>query len=109
LKQRLRAAFVTLEDCVSRNEISSYGCATWSGLRLPAGSVGHLSMYDLATIAKDVAGDDHHFRFIQLPINLQMNEAIRVSTQRDYRGRLVHVIDAASELGIDLVSSATLM
>jgi aryl-alcohol dehydrogenase-like predicted oxidoreductase len=32
-----------------------------------------------------------------------------VSTQRDQRGRLVHVIDAAAELGIDLVVSAPLL
>jgi aryl-alcohol dehydrogenase-like predicted oxidoreductase len=38
-----------------------------------------------------------------------MSEAVRVSTQRDKRGRLVHVIDAAAELGIDLVVSAPLL
>jgi aryl-alcohol dehydrogenase-like predicted oxidoreductase len=38
-----------------------------------------------------------------------MSEAVRVSTQRDPRGRLVHVIDAAAELGIDLVVSAPLL
>lgn len=109
LALRLRAAFETLESCVSRGVIGAYGCATWSGLRLPAGSNGHLSLYELARIAKEVAGDTHHFRIVQLPINLTMSEAVRVSTQRDPRGRLVHVIDAAAELGIDLVVSAPLL
>src|SRR5687767_14341423 len=45
LRARLRAAFETLESCVSRGEIGVYGCATWNGLRLPAGSQGHLSLY----------------------------------------------------------------
>ncbi len=106
---RLRAAFETLELCVSRGEIGAYGCATWNGLRLPAGSHGHLSLYELAAAATQVAGSDHHFRIVQLPINLTMSEAVRVSTQRDARGRLVHVIDAAAELGIDLVVSAPLL
>ncbi len=106
---RMRSAFETLESCVARGLIGRYGCATWSGLRLPAASRGHLSLYELAAIAKDVGGDDHHFRMVQLPINLTMSEAVRVSTQRDPRGRLVHVIDAASELGIDLVVSAPLL
>ena len=109
LAARLRLAFEALEACVSRGEIGAYGCATWSGLRLPSGSHGHLSLYELATIATDVGGKDHHFRIVQLPINLTMSEAVRVSTQRDPRGRLVHVIDAASELGIDLVVSAPLL
>lgn len=109
LASRLRLAFEALESCVSRGEIGVYGCATWNGLRLPAGSQGHLSLYELAALARDVAGEAHHFRIVQLPINLTMSEAVRVSTQRDPRGRLVHVIDAAAALGIDLVASAPLL
>jgi aryl-alcohol dehydrogenase-like predicted oxidoreductase len=108
-KRRLIAAFETLEGFVAAGAIASYGCATWNGLRLPAGSQGHLSMYELAAIAKDVAGDRHHFRILQLPINLTMSEALRVSTQRDARGRLVNVTAAAAELEIDLVASAPLL
>ena len=109
LASRLRLAFEALEACVGRGEIGAYGCATWNGLRLPAGSHGHLSLYELAAIATDVAGEDHHCRIVQLPINLTMSEAVRVSTQRDPRGRLVHVIDAAADLGLDLVVSAPLL
>jgi aryl-alcohol dehydrogenase-like predicted oxidoreductase len=109
LTERLRLAFETLEECASRGEVGAYGCATWNGLRLPDASQGHLSLYELADIAKEVGGENHHFRVVQLPINLTMSEAVRVSTQRDRRGRLVHVIDAAAELGIDLVVSAPLL
>lgn len=109
LSARLRSAFEALEACVSRREIRAYGCATWSGLRLPAGGRGHLSLYELDALAREVAGDDHHFRIVQLPINLTMSEAVRISTQRDGRGRLKHVLDAAAELGIDLVASAPLL
>jgi aryl-alcohol dehydrogenase-like predicted oxidoreductase len=109
LAAKLRVAFEQLESFVSRGMIGAYGVATWHGLRLPAGSTGHLSLYELAAIAKDVAGAAHHFRIAQLPINLTMSEAVRVSTQRDAKGRLVHVIDAATELGIDLVASAPLL
>ena len=106
---RLRAAFEALEGSAQRGEITVYGCATWNGLRLPAGSQGHLSLYDIVGAARDVAGDAHHLRVIQLPINLTMSEAVRVSTQRDPRGRLVHVTQAAEELGVDLVASAPLL
>ena len=109
LSARLRAAFERLESFVSHGMIGAYGVATWQGLRLPAGSQGHLSLYELAAIARQVAGNAHHFRIVQLPINLTMSEAVRVSTQRDTKGRLVHVIDAATDLGIDLVASAPLL
>jgi aryl-alcohol dehydrogenase-like predicted oxidoreductase len=106
---RIRAAFETLEALVNEGVIGAYGCATWNGLRLPAGSAGHLSLFELAATAKEIAGQRHHFTIAQLPINLSMSEAMRVSTQRDGKGRLMHVTDAAAELGIDLVASAPLM
>jgi aryl-alcohol dehydrogenase-like predicted oxidoreductase len=109
LRSRLRKAFEALEDLTRRGVLGAYGCATWNGLRLPAGSHGHLSLYDLVETAREVAGDAHHFRVVQLPINLSMSEAVRVSTQRDPRGRLVHLTDAAAELGVDIVVSAPLL
>jgi aryl-alcohol dehydrogenase-like predicted oxidoreductase len=107
--RRMRLAFQAMEGCVSQGVIGAYGCATWSGLRLPAGSAGHLSLFALEAIAREVAGESHHFRVVQLPVNLGMSEAVRVSTQRDARGRLVNVVDAAQQLGIDLVVSAPLL
>lgn len=109
LTSRLKMAFTALESCAERGIIGAYGCATWNGLRLPAGSHGHLSLYELASIAEGIAGEGHHFRAVQLPINLTMSEAVRVSTQRDRRGRLVNVLQAADELGIDVVVSAPLL
>ena len=106
---RIRAAFELLEERVKAGTIRAYGVATWTGLRVPAGSHGYLSLYELEAIAKDVGGKDHHFRVAQLTINLTMSEAVRISTQRDRKGRLVHVVDAAAELGIDLVASAPLL
>lgn len=107
--RRMRSAFELLESCVAAGAMGAYGCATWNGLRLPAESQGHLSLFRLEALAREVAGQDHHFRFVQLPVNLSMSEAVRVSTQRDPRGRLVHVTDAAQRLGIDVVVSAPLL
>lgn len=109
LAKRLRAAFALLESWVTSRKIGVYGCATWNGFRLPSGSHGHLSLFELAAIAREVGGENHHFRVIQLPINLTMSEAVRVSTQRDPRGRLVNVLDAAREIGVDVVASAPLL
>jgi aryl-alcohol dehydrogenase-like predicted oxidoreductase len=110
LRERLRAAFMVLEDAVSRGEIRMYGCATWTGLRVPHTSKGHLSLQELVTIARDIAGDDHHFRAVQMPINLGMPEGIRLATQAVGKSaKLLPALDAAAELGLSVIASASLM
>jgi len=108
LRERLRAAFVMLEEAAGRAEIGVYGCATWDSLRVPPESKAHLALEDLVEIARELAGDAHHFRAVQLPINLAMPEAARDATQ-PLAGKLVTTLDAATALGLTVVASATLM
>jgi aryl-alcohol dehydrogenase-like predicted oxidoreductase len=104
----MRDAFATLEKQVDRGVIGSYGCATWNGLRVPPESRNHLSLEELVSIAREVGGEDHNFKVIQLPINLAMTEAVRIPTQSVGDARLP-VLEAANRLGISVVASATLM
>ncbi|HXV16129.1 MAG TPA: hypothetical protein VD758_05080, partial [Gemmatimonadaceae bacterium] len=53
-------------------------------------------------------GKSHHFRFVQLPINLAMTEAIRLPTQA-VKGKNLSVLDLAKDAGISVVASASLM
>jgi len=108
LRVRLRAAFGSLEEAATRGEIGVYGCATWDELRVPMDAPDHLSLEELVGLARDVAGDEHHFRVVQLPLNLAMTEAVRLENQM-LRGRCVSALTAASELGLTVVASATLM
>ena len=62
----------------------------------------------MADIARDVAGDDHHFRFVQLPFNIAMPEALTRPNQL-IDGKLVPMVQAARSLGIALVTSAALL
>ncbi len=54
------------------------------------------------------AGADHHFRFVQLPFNLAMPEALTRPTQ-SVGGKLMPMVQAARNLGIALVTSAALL
>ncbi|MEP6491573.1 MAG: aldo/keto reductase [bacterium] len=108
LMSRMRGAFGMLEDAVTRGEIGVYGCATWDDLRTPPGAKGHLSLEDLVAVARALAGDGHHFRVIQLPINLMLLEGVRSATQV-VGGKTMSVVEAAAELGLTVVASATLM
>jgi aryl-alcohol dehydrogenase-like predicted oxidoreductase len=105
----LRRAFALLEERVASGDIGCYGCATWNGLRTPPDARGHLDLSELVSLAHDVGGDDHHFRVVQLPVNLAMSEAVRAPTQRLGSRRVVPALQAATELGVSVVASATLM
>ena len=105
---RLRLAFVSLEESVARGEIGVYGCATWDELRVPPETKGHVSLEEMVAIARDVAGNDHHFRAVQMPINFAMTEAMRVATQ-PLNGTLVPALIAAEELGLTVFASAPLL
>jgi aryl-alcohol dehydrogenase-like predicted oxidoreductase len=105
----VRRAFTLLEERVQSGDIGSYGCATWNGLRTPPDARGHLDLSELVTIARDVGGDDHHFRVVQLPVNLAMSEAVRAPTQKLGSRRIVPLLQAAEELGVSVVASASLM
>jgi len=104
----MRAAFSALERQVRRGVIGNYGCATWNGFRVPPESRNHLSLQELVSVAHEVAGGEHHFKVIQLPVNLAMTEAVRVPTQSVGSDR-VPLLEAAHRLGISVVGSATLM
>jgi aryl-alcohol dehydrogenase-like predicted oxidoreductase len=108
LRRRLQAAFGVLEEAVSRAEIQTYGLATWDELRTPPGERGHVSLSEAVDLARGIAGDGHHFRAVQVPINLAMPEAVRSPTQI-VGDKLLTVLEAASELGLTVFGSATLM
>ena len=104
----VRDAFSVLERAVETGLIGCYGCATWNGLRVPPESRNHLSLEELVSLAHEAGGADHHFKVVQLPINLAMTEAVRAQTQCVGRDRLT-ALEAAHRLGISVVASATLM
>ncbi|MGA7914889.1 MAG: aldo/keto reductase [Candidatus Acidiferrales bacterium] len=107
-RRRIREAFLFLEAAVASKQIRAYGMATWNSFREDPKAAGFLSLADMVKIAKDVAGDDHHFRFVQLPFNLAMPEALTRPNQI-VEGRAVPMVQAARAAGIALVTSAALL
>ena len=78
---RLRAAFEFLESAVAAAKIHFYGLATWNAFRQNENAQDFLSLAAMESIARDVAGGSHHFRFVQLPCNLGMTEALTRANQ----------------------------
>ena len=104
---RLRAAFESLEKRRSEGQLKFYGVATWNGFRVPSGSSGYHSLGRMVDLAREVGGESHGFRFIQLPFNLAMPEALTLSNQT-FGSHQVSALEAAAGLGVTVISSASI-
>jgi aryl-alcohol dehydrogenase-like predicted oxidoreductase len=106
-ERRLRAAFEQLERSVGEGKIRHYGVATWNGFRAAPDQKGYHTLERMIGLAREVGGEDHHFRFVQLPFNLAMPEALTLDNQT-YQGAHVSLLEAARALGVTVVASASL-
>ncbi|MCA1815491.1 MAG: aldo/keto reductase [Acidobacteria bacterium] len=107
-ERRLRAAFGQLERSVAEGKIRAYGVATWQGFRVAPDAKNYHSLERMTEIAREAGGDNHHFRFAQLPFNLAMPEALTLDSQ-PFRGAHVSLLEAARALGVTVVASASIM
>lgn len=105
---RLRLAFERLEENRKQGKLQFYGIATWNGFRQPAGSGKHHSLVKMIEVARAVGGEHHGFRFIQLPLNLAMPEAVSVLNET-MDGRPMMVLEAAGWLGVTAVASGSML
>jgi aryl-alcohol dehydrogenase-like predicted oxidoreductase len=106
--QRLTAAFAALERAVEQNKIRCYGTATWNAYRVSPESKDWVGLNEVWRAAKDAGGEDHHFRAVQLPLNLAMPEALGASTQ-PVDGQYVPLLHVARGLGLMVFASASLL
>lgn len=104
---RLRKAFEALEKSRAAGQLRSYGVATWNGFRVPADETGYHSLERMVKIARELGGESHGFRFIQLPFNLAMPEALTNANQT-VDGREVSTLEAAEHFGVTAISSASI-
>jgi len=105
--ERLRLAFEFLESAVRDRKIRCYGAATWNGFRGNPTDRVYLSLERMVTTARQVAGDSHHFRFVQLPFNLAMLEAFSYGNQMR-NGEPASLLKQAPDFRVAVVGSATL-
>ncbi len=106
--KRLRAAFEFLEQSVANGKVSNYGVATWNGFRAEPDSHNYHSLEAMVELARELAGDGHHFRFIQLPVNLAMPEALFFQNQK-LGDEYVSVVQAAQSFGVTAIASGSIM
>jgi aryl-alcohol dehydrogenase-like predicted oxidoreductase len=106
--ERLKLAFERLEQNRKDGKLKFYGVATWNGFRAAPDSGVHHSLVRMVEAAREIGGEAHGFRFIQLPYNRAMPEAIAL-TNETLDGEQVSVVEAAKRLGVTVVASASLL
>lgn len=105
---KLAKAFEMLENERSAGRIGAYGVATWNGFRVAPDQQAYHSLERMVGIAKQVGGDGHGFRYIQLPHNLALPEAFLLRNQA-VKGSVKSAIDAASDYGVTVMCSASIL
>jgi aryl-alcohol dehydrogenase-like predicted oxidoreductase len=105
---RLLRAFEALEGAASEGKIRMYGTATWNGYRSDPETKDYLSLAELVSLAKQAGGENHHFKVIQLPLNLAMHEAMTKRNQ-EVGGEKLSTLEAARRLGLSVMCSASIL
>jgi aryl-alcohol dehydrogenase-like predicted oxidoreductase len=106
--RRLRVAFEFLEQSVAQGKMRNYGVATWNGFRVDPNARGYHSLEQMVDVARDISGDAHHFRFVQLPVSLAMPEALFFPNQR-VDDEWLTAVEAAERLGVNVIASASIL
>lgn len=106
-EERLASAFELLEENRANGKINFYGVATWNGFRVSPQHKSFHSLEKMVEIAKKVGGENHGFKFIQVPFNLTMPEALVLKNQ-SLNGEAQSTVAVAHALDITVIASASI-
>ena len=106
--KKLRDAFEFYESQRKSGKIRYYGMATWDCFRVPKDHPQYISISDVTKLASEVGGPDNGFRFIQLPYNMYLDQALTLKNQVIDENHY-SVLQASVELGIGVFASVPLM
>jgi len=106
--ENLKSVFGLYEQKRKQGKIKFYGMATWECFRVSPDNPQYLSLQDVVELARKVGGENHGFRFIQLPFNMYYDQALLAKNQT-FDGKLVSLLESAVKLNIGVFTSVPLM
>jgi aryl-alcohol dehydrogenase-like predicted oxidoreductase len=106
--ENLKSVFELYEQKRDEGKIKFYGMATWECFRVPSNNPQYLSLEDTVTMARKIGGENHGFRFIQLPYNMHYDQALLAKNQV-LENQNVSVLESAAKLGIGVFTSVPFM
>ena len=106
--EKLKSVFELYEQKRDEGKIKFYGMATWECFRVKDNDPQHLSLEDIVQMAKKIGGDEHGFKFIQLPYNMNYDQAL-LGKNQIIRNKPVSILESAVTLGIGVFTSVPFM
>ena len=106
--ENLKSVFELYEQKRKEGKIKFYGMATWECFRVSSDNPQYLSLEDVVTMAKNIGGDNHGFRFIQLPYNMHYDQAL-LSKNQLFGTEKISILESAVKLGIGVFTSVPFM
>ena len=106
--KNLESVFELYEQKRDEGKIKFYGMATWECFRVSNDNPQYLSLEDTVNMAKKIGGENHGFKFIQLPFNLYYDQALLGKTQI-IQNNPVSALESATRLEIGVFTSVPLM
>ena len=105
---QLKNVFEFFEKQRKEQNIRFYGLATWECFRVSRDNPNFLSLAQVIDLAKQVGGSTHGFRFIQLPYNLQFDQAYMQKNQQTDSNEM-SILESAKQSDIGVFTSVPLM
>ena len=106
--KNLREVFEFYEKQRKQGIIRYYGMATWDCFRVPKEHPQHLLLTDVLRLAKEAGGNEHGFKFVQLPYNMYLDQALVLKNQT-MDGMETTILEAARNFGVGVFASVPLM
>ncbi len=106
--KNLQSVFELYEQKRNEGKIKFYGMATWECFRVPSDNPQYLSLEDTVNMAKKIGGENNGFRFIQLPYNMNYDQALLAKNQL-LGTENISILEAALRLGIGVFTSVPFM
>ena len=106
--EKLKSVFELYEQKRDEGKIKFYGMATWECFRVQDNDPQHLSLEDIVQMAKKIGGDNHGFKFIQLPYNMNYDQAL-LGKNQIIGNKPVSILESAVTLGIGVFTSVPFM
>jgi len=106
--ENLKSVFELYEQKRDEGKIKFYGMATWECFRVTKDNQQYLSLEDTVNMARKIGGENHGFRFIQLPYNMHYDQAL-LGKNQIINDKQVSILEAAVSLGIGVFTSVPFM
>lgn len=90
MQQRIKKAFEALEEQVKKGNIKGYGISS-NSFSKKQNDYHFLEYEKLTDYAKEIAGENHHFTVIQLPLNMYEKDGVPCAKWAYENGLEVHV------------------